>query len=89
MFKVAVSTYPLLEIDLSIIEKNIKVLLKKCASWHLHPVVVTKGFLADAPLVYLFYRSGIRSFADSNLENLLHTKKLLPPRCDFHSFAFL
>ena len=79
MFKVAVSTYPLLEIDLSIIEKNIKVLLKKCASWHLHPVVVTKGFLADAPLVYLFYRSGIRSFADSNLENLLHTKKLLPP----------
>ncbi|HXL02500.1 MAG TPA: alanine racemase [Candidatus Atribacteria bacterium] len=74
----AVGAYPLLEIDLSIIERNVGIILEKCASWHLHPVVVTKGFLADSPLVYLFYRSGIRSFADSNLDNLLRSKKLLP-----------
>lgn len=75
----ALSVYPLLEIDLRMIGRNTKVILQKCKSWHLHPVVVTKGFLADAPLVSLFYQSGIKSFADSNLENLLKIKRLLPP----------
>jgi len=77
--EVALSAYPLLEIDLGVVERNATVILQKCNSWHLHPVVVTKGFLADAPLVSLFYHLGIKSFADSNLENLLKTKKLLPP----------
>ncbi|HQE24847.1 MAG TPA: alanine racemase [Candidatus Atribacteria bacterium] len=73
------NTYPLLEVDLSVIKRNVDVLLQRCASWHLQLVAVTKGFLADAPLVSLFYHSGIASFADSNLENLLKIKNLLPP----------
>gem|GEM_PF-289419 len=68
---VVVGLYPLLEINLSKLKQNIETLQKKCSEWMLKPVAVTKGFCADYKITDLLYGSGIRSFADSNLSNLL------------------
>lgn len=66
-----VGLYPLLEINLSKLKQNIDALQKKCSEWMLEPVAVTKGFCADYKITDLLFDAGIRSFADSNLSNLL------------------
>ena len=68
---VVVGLYPLLEINLSKLKQNISLLQKKCSEWDLEPVAVTKGFCADLKIAGLLFDTGIRSFADSNLSNLL------------------
>ncbi|MCX7667505.1 MAG: alanine racemase [Atribacterota bacterium] len=68
--------YPRLEINLEIIRSNVITLLERCQQWHLRPVFVTKGFLADFPLVKMLYETGVRNFADSNLVNLLRIRTL-------------
>jgi len=67
--------YPLLEINLSILKKNISILQKKCQEWKVEPVAVTKGFCAAPQIVQLLYDAGIRSFADSNLSNLISIRE--------------
>lgn len=66
--------YPRLEIDLRVIRRNVSAILARCRKWQTRPVFVTKGFLADFPLVQLLYEIGIRNFADSNLPNLVRMR---------------
>ena len=66
-----VELYPLLEINLSKLRQNIEILQKKCAGWNLEPVAVTKGFCADLKIAHILFDAGIRSFADSNLSNII------------------
>lgn len=68
--------YPRLEINLEVIQSNVLVLLEQCQKWRVRPVFVTKGFLADFPLVRMLYEAGVRNFADSNLVNLLRIRTL-------------
>jgi|YNPMSStandDraft_2_1061718.scaffolds.fasta_scaffold00068_29 predicted amino acid racemase len=70
---------PRLEINLEVIQSNVSVLLARCQEWQVRPVFVTKGFLADFPLVKLLYDAGVRHFADSNLLNLLRIRALFGP----------
>lgn len=69
--------YPLLEINLSNIEKNVVTLTEKCTRWNLSWVAVTKGFCAVYPIVKLLFQKGVRRFADSNLLNLISIRQLL------------
>ncbi|MEN3186520.1 MAG: alanine racemase [Atribacterota bacterium] len=68
--------YPRLEIDLNVIQKNVVTLLWHCQKWGVRSVFVTKGFLADFPLVEMLVEAGVRDFADSNLMNLLRIRTL-------------
>ena len=66
-----IGLYPFLEINLSKLKQNIETLQKKCSQWMLKPVAVTKGFCADSKITDLLYDSGIQTFADSNISNLI------------------
>lgn len=66
--------YPRLEVNLQVIERNVSTILTRCQKWQMRPVFVTKGFLADFPLVQLLYEMGVRNFADSNLANLVRMR---------------
>jgi len=68
--------FPRLEINLDVIQSNVFAILTRCKNWGVRPVFVTKGFLADFPLVKLLYEAGVRNFADSNLLNLLRIRTL-------------
>lgn len=70
------TSYPRLDINVDVIEHNVRTLLARCVEWKVRPVFVTKGFLADFPLVKLLYETGVRNFADSNLVNLLRMRAL-------------
>lgn len=70
------SLYPRLEINLEVIQSNVITLLEQCKKWCIRPVFVTKGFLADFPLVKMLYETEVRNFADSNLVNLLRIRTL-------------
>ena len=74
--------YPCLEIDLEVIRDNAITLQEKCCLWNVSPVVVTKGFLADPPLVEALWEQGFRKFADSNLANLMRLRRLLGLRAE-------
>ncbi|MEN3184675.1 MAG: alanine racemase [Atribacterota bacterium] len=73
-------SYPRLEVNLDILEENARVLLEKCHSWGISPVVVTKGFLADPVLACAFRDFGFAKFADSNLANLVRLRGLFGPQ---------
>jgi len=68
--------YPRLEIRLEIIRKNVTTILEKCDKHSLMPTFVTKGFLADFPLLTTLYKGGVRRFADSNMINLLRMRAM-------------
>lgn len=68
--------YPRLEIDLGILRENACTLRERCSLWNVHPVIVTKGFLADPVLARMLWDLGFSSFADSNLPNLLRLRRL-------------
>ncbi|MGC8777944.1 MAG: alanine racemase, partial [Candidatus Caldatribacteriaceae bacterium] len=68
--------FPRLEINLEVVQSNVLAILTRCENWGVRPVFVTKGFLADFPLVKLLYEAGVRNFADSNLLNLLRIRTL-------------
>ncbi|MGQ9622973.1 MAG: alanine racemase [Candidatus Caldatribacteriaceae bacterium] len=74
--------YPCLEIDLGVIRDNAITLREKCCLWNVSPVVVTKGFLADPPLVEVLWEQGFTRFADSNLANLVKLRHLLGHRAE-------
>lgn len=74
--------YPRLEVDLDVLEENARILLEKCYTWRVSPVVVTKGFLADPVLVRVFWEAGFLKFADSNLANLVKLRRLLGPQAE-------
>lgn len=71
--------YPCLEIDLSKIKNNAKVVNKLCSEANINIVGVSKVFLAKRPIVKEFLEAGIKILGDSRISNL---KKLQGMNCE-------
>ncbi|MEI5905879.1 alanine racemase [Bacillus spongiae] len=71
-------TYPLMQINLSKIEHNAALIVKKCKEQNINPYLVTKGISADLHIFKTFIAAGYRQFADSRLHNIQKMKKAYP-----------
>lgn len=60
-----------LDIDLQAISHNTRLVLSLCVSRGIRVTAVTKGVLADLPIVRQLRADGVSSFGDSRLQNIL------------------
>jgi predicted amino acid racemase len=67
--------YPCVEINLNKITHNVKVLSKSCDSLDINIVGVSKVFCSEKPVVEAMLKGGIKSIADSRIENLMKIKE--------------
>lgn len=60
-----------LDVDLGAIRHNVRIVLDLCAGRGIRVTAVTKGVLAEPPIVRQLVAEGITSFGDSRLQNIL------------------
>lgn len=67
--------YPKIDIDLKLIEQNMKIILEQCRQRGIEPVGVTKVHKADKNIVDLLVKTGFKKLGDSRLLNLKKLKR--------------
>ena len=65
---------PVLEVNLSKIAHNAKMMKEICGSNGIDICIVTKGFCAELPIVRAFVDSGVNFLADSRIQNIIKVK---------------
>ncbi|ADO77671.1 alanine/ornithine racemase family PLP-dependent enzyme [Halanaerobium praevalens] len=68
--------YPRIDIDLSKLKSNFTKLNTKCLEKKINLTVVTKGIAGDQKIIETFINSGVKSIADSRLDNIKKIRKL-------------
>lgn len=69
---------PVLEVNLSKVTHNVKMMKELCNSKGIDICIVTKGFCAELPIVQAIVNSGVNFFADSRIQNIKKVKNVLP-----------
>ena len=69
---------PALQVNLSKIVHNVKMMKELCSNKDIDICIVTKGFCAELPIVQAIVNSGVNFLADSRIANIIKVKNVLP-----------